>query len=149
MSFKSFWDPFAGYTSGSGSTTYGPLTRPTTNARPTVQKRSPQAQLAGLQAMVTAEGFQWSYPPGTGFRGRGVYPTWAHVRSWYDGAVEYGYDPEDIGFELHDLYDAWHEYVTANWPGDIRNNAVFDIQTEHRSPFDSGFQFPDNEYPNP
>lgn len=110
-------------------------------------KRSPAAQLAGLKALIENDAFQWKYPPGAGFRGRGVYPGWAHVRSWYDDALEYGFDVEDVGFTYQDLYDAWREFVDKHWPGDQRNNAIFDIQTTHRMPFDSDFQFPDQQYP--
>lgn len=114
---------------------------------PGVMKRSPAAQLAGLKAFIGEDGFQWKYPPGSGFRGRGVYPTWAHVRAWYDDALWLGFDPEDIGFTYQDLYVAWHDYVEDKWPGDRRNNAIFDINTTHANPFDPGFQFPDQAYP--
>lgn len=111
-------------------------------------RRGPEAQLAGLKAFIKDDQFQWKYPPGTGFRGRGVYVSWTHVYAWWQGAAGYGFTAEDIGFDLHDLYDAWHEYVLEKWPGDARNNEIFNPPITHVSPFDPAFTFPGTQYPN-
>jgi len=113
-------------------------------SRPSVVKRSQENQLAGLKALLDAEGnFVWTKTPEADPRGRGLYPTLTWVMAWYDGALGFGYQPEDIGFYPHDLYEAWHDFVEEHWPGDKRNNFLLENVTfEHRMPFDADFVFP-------
>lgn len=114
-----------------------------TRVRPTVTKRGPEKQLEGLKAFIGEDGtFQWSKPPGTGVRGRGLYPTALHVMAWYKGALDYGFDIEDIGFTPQDLFDAWHDYVVTTWPGDPRNDTPMPTSFIHTMPWQESHVFP-------
>lgn len=110
---------------------------------PSVMKRSPEEQLAKLQGLIDDNNeFVWSKVPGTGPRGRGLYPTWKWTSAWYEGALRMGFEEEDIGFTLHDLYDAWHDFVDRFWPGDARNNAVISQTYEPTMPWQESHEFP-------
>lgn len=77
--------------------------------------RTPAEHLARLQSWFgDGTTFNWTHPP-TPLK-RGVFPTRAHISTWYDSAIKLGYTLEDIGFSLDELLWLWAPYAREKWP---------------------------------
>lgn len=153
MPFNNPFHPYYGWTANPPASRWdAPSGAPTTifgeaasgSNRPTVTKRGPEAQLAGLKALLDENGaFVWTKIPENDPRGRGLYPTITWTLAWYQGALSYGFTPEDIGFYPDDLYHAWFNFVEQHWPGDKRNlTSPESVTFEHMMPWQEGFVFP-------
>lgn len=76
---------------------------------------TPADRLARLQSWFgDGTTFNWTHPP-TPLK-RGVFPTRAHISTWYDSAIKLGYTLEDIGFSLDELLWLWAPYAREKWP---------------------------------
>lgn len=83
-------------------------------------KYTPAQRLQKLQSWF-GNGTTFNWTAGPTPTTRGVFPTWLHVKSWYDNVLGHGYDIEDIGFSWEELHPLWAKYARETFPAIYAN----------------------------